>query len=78
MTTSVMASMTASTELAPAEPAERFEAGRSGHGRPSRLTLEDLVVGAWEDLGGRGVADCPVCHGRLEAEGCRRCGSVLR
>ena len=71
-------SMTTSTmELAPAAPAERVEAGRSGHGRPSRLTLEDLILGAWEDLDSRGLADCPVCRGALDADGCKRCGSHL-
>ena len=70
--------MTASTmELAPAEAAGRVEAGRSGHGRPSRLTLEDLVLGAWEDLGAHGLADCPVCRGALEPQGCRACGAQL-
>ena len=77
MTPSVMASMTASTELAPARRAERVGAGRSGHGRPPRLTLEDLVLNVWEDLGEGGLADCPVCRGPLEATGCRGCGSHL-
>jgi hypothetical protein len=71
--------MTASTmEPAPAaaEP-RRAESARSDRGRPSRLTLEDVVLGAWEDLGARGLADCPVCRGPLELSGCRSCGSHL-
>ena len=54
-----------------------IEAERRDHGRPSRLTLEDLVLGAWEDLTARGRADCPVCHASLEPVGCTGCGSSL-
>jgi hypothetical protein len=45
---------------------------------PSGLTLEDVVLGAWEDLAAGGPAECPVCHGRLHAAGgCESCGSDL-
>ena len=44
---------------------------------PSGSTLEDFVLGAWEDLTTRGHAECPVCAGELEAEGCTSCGSEL-
>jgi hypothetical protein len=45
---------------------------------PSGLTLEDLILGAWEDLAAGGPAECPVCHGRLRlAGGCEGCGSRL-
>jgi len=68
--------MTTSTlELAPGASPRRVEA--RGHRRPSRPTLEDVILGAWEDLGARGLADCPVCHGPLEPAGCRGCGSHL-
>jgi len=40
-------------------------------------TLEDLVLGAWEDLATAGRARCPVCSGELEVRGCRSCGSEL-
>ena len=41
-------------------------------------TLEDLILGAWEELIGRGSAECPVCSGRLQFEtGCGSCGSEL-
>ena len=43
----------------------------------SGSTLEDRILGAWEDLGLEGETDCPVCHGRLEHAGCKTCGSEL-
>ena len=45
--------------------------------KPSGSTLEDRILGAWEDLGTAGVAECPVCTGKLEPSGCARCGSEL-
>ena len=44
---------------------------------PSGSTLEDRILGAWEDLGERGRTECPVCDGELEPAGCSRCGSQL-
>ncbi|MGZ5359504.1 MAG: hypothetical protein ACXWF9_11025 [Solirubrobacterales bacterium] len=44
---------------------------------PARSTLEDIILGAWEDLAARGRAECPVCHGELELAGCASCGSEL-
>jgi DnaJ-class molecular chaperone len=45
---------------------------------PARSTLEDIVLGAWEDLAVRGRTECPVCHGEvLTALGCAQCGSHL-
>lgn len=43
----------------------------------SGSTLEDAILGAWEDLALRGRAECPVCAGELEAAGCNACGSEL-
>jgi tRNA(Ile2) C34 agmatinyltransferase TiaS len=56
-------------------PAERlFEPPRPGGG----VSLEDLVLGAWEDLSRDGHAGCPVCGGRMHAAGgCDGCGSSL-
>ena len=45
-----------------------------------RLTLEQRLDGVWEGLRADGVAECPVCHGRMEGPGparCRDCGSEL-
>jgi len=44
---------------------------------PSGSTLEDIVLGVWEDLTARGSAECPVCAGELEPAGCDSCGSEL-
>ena len=44
---------------------------------PSGLTLEDVILGAWEDLATNGRAECPVCRGRLWVTSCRNCGSEL-
>lgn len=42
------------------------------------LTLEDRVLGAWEDLVAGGPAECPVCGGEMHAAGgCQSCGSDL-
>jgi hypothetical protein len=41
-------------------------------------TLEEIILGAWEDLSTRGRARCPVCRGEvLSAAGCEGCGSQL-
>ncbi len=53
-----------------------------------RLTLDDLITGAWEGLAVRGAVTCPVCSGPMTAraaehEGdaptgaCLGCGSHL-
>jgi hypothetical protein len=45
---------------------------------PSEVSLEDVVLRAWEDLAGSGVVECPVCGGRMRASaGCESCGSDL-
>lgn len=44
---------------------------------PSGSTLEDRILGAWEDLAASGRAECPVCKGELESAGCTSCGSEL-
>ena len=45
---------------------------------PTGLTLEDVVLDAWEDLVAGSPAECPVCGGRLRAAaGCEACGSDL-
>jgi hypothetical protein len=45
---------------------------------PKGLTLEDLILGAWEDLLAGGPAECPVCGGKMRgAAPCGDCGSDL-
>jgi hypothetical protein len=63
--------------LPPGEVAEDARATRHGHAEPSGLTLEELVLGAWEDLATHGRAECPVCREDLAAAGCPSCGSAL-
>ena len=69
------ATATQSPELAIDAPTERsamrlFE--------PHGLTLEDVVLGAWEDLTAGSPAECPVCGGQMRiAGGCGDCGSDL-
>jgi hypothetical protein len=42
------------------------------------LTLEDTILGAWEDLVAGGPAECPVCGGTLRiVGGCDSCGADL-
>lgn len=43
----------------------------------SGSTLEDSILGAWEDLALHGRSECPVCAGELESTGCKACGSEL-
>jgi hypothetical protein len=45
---------------------------------PKGLTLEDTILGAWEDLLAGGPAECPVCGGYMRtAGGCDSCGADL-
>ena len=42
------------------------------------VTLEDSILGVWEDLVVSGRAECPVCGGRMRPAGpCEGCGSEL-
>jgi hypothetical protein len=42
------------------------------------VSLEDSILGVWEDLVATARAECPVCGGRLHREsGCEACGSEL-
>ena len=42
------------------------------------VTLEDRILGTWEDLVVEGSAACPVCGGSIAAgSGCEDCGSEL-
>jgi hypothetical protein len=64
------------TATARAEP--RAESPRLRLFEPRGVTLEDVVLGAWEDLAAGRPAECPVCGGTLSMlEGCEDCGSEL-
>ena len=41
------------------------------------FTLEDRILGVWEELVTEGSAPCPVCGGSISPDGCGGCGSVL-
>jgi hypothetical protein len=63
---------------APAEPAGA-RVLRLAHGR---LTLDELVSGAWAALGAGFPAACPVCDGPMSSDSarpavCGSCGSEL-
>jgi hypothetical protein len=56
------------------------EAGRSAARlfEPSGWTLEDVILGVWEDLTAGNPAECPVCNGKMRlSSGCEDCGSEL-
>ena len=65
--------------------AERPRAGeasspgaRSTLFEPGGTTLEDSILGVWEDLVDEGRAQCPVCAGAMEVTGgCEGCGAEL-
>jgi hypothetical protein len=42
-----------------------------------RLTLDDLITGAWEGLAVRGTVTCPVCAGPMTARAPEREGEAL-
>jgi ribosomal protein L37AE/L43A len=61
---------------------ERLRRERSQCSDGGRLTLEQRLDGVWEGLHAAGVADCPVCGGRMEGTGdgagrCGGCGSTI-
>jgi hypothetical protein len=63
--------------------------GSTGVGRPhgssngGRLTLEQRLDGVWEGLHAEGVAECPLCRGRMArgagagAATCADCGASM-
>ena len=64
----------------------RHDAPPAAEGR-GRRTLDDLVVGVWEDLSAHHAAACPVCTGPMQPRygsgsapvggRCTNCGSTL-
>ncbi len=62
-----------------------FEERCGTHLHGGSPTLDDLIVGTWDELTATGVAACPLCPGELEAQRgaraafgrCRDCGCIL-
>jgi hypothetical protein len=45
---------------------------------PGGWTLEDVVLGLWDELVTSGRAECPVCGGSIApSAGCESCGAAL-
>jgi len=74
--------MSATATQERARPQERVaterRADRLFEPRAGSLSLEDLIVGTWDELAASGSASCPVCRGRMErTSGCASCESAL-
>jgi hypothetical protein len=62
----------------PAKPDARAHRSATRLFEPGGVTLEDVVLGAWDDLVADGDAECPACGGRMSMlTGCEECGSEL-
>ena len=57
------------------------EARRSQPAGGRGITLEERLEHAWRAVHAEGLAECPVCHAGMRAEGsaarCAGCGSTL-
>jgi len=58
----------------PAEGSRPARVHRLAHGR---LTLDELVSGAWAAVAAGAPAACPVCDGTLRYGSCADCGAEL-
>jgi hypothetical protein len=71
-------SATATNERARPRERAAIEGGRLFEPRAGSLSLEDVIVGTWDELVVSGSAACPVCRRRMErTSGCASCGSEL-
>ena len=73
---------TATRQDAAAERPRTRQASSSGARstlfEPGGTTLEDSILGVWEDLVAEGNAACPVCGDSMSAAGgCEACGAEL-
>jgi hypothetical protein len=58
--------------------APRSDATRERLFEPGGPTLEDVVLGAWDELVADGRAECPVCGSAMSLlTGCEGCGAEL-
>jgi hypothetical protein len=77
---SAVATAPVRTDVAPAvtEPAITTPGARLFDPPGGELTLEDLILGRWDELVVDGETGCPVCGDRLRAGAdCAGCGSSL-
>jgi hypothetical protein len=73
-----MSSLTAKVEYTPTMERARTERSAIRLFQPAGSTLEDSILGVWEDLVADGRAECPVCASTMSAAGgCRNCGADL-
>ena len=75
-----MAALATRQDVSAARPraAEDSPGARSTLFEPGGTTLEDSILGVWEDLVADGRAQCPVCAGAMDvAGGCEGCGAEL-
>jgi hypothetical protein len=71
-------SVTATTTLSPGLTIDATTERSARLFEPKGLTLEDMILGAWEDLVAGSPAECPVCGGKMRvASGCDSCGADL-
>ncbi|HVE68459.1 MAG TPA: hypothetical protein VNB64_07760 [Solirubrobacteraceae bacterium] len=70
--------------VAPGVPAAEPRSARVHRLAHGRLTLDELVSGAWAAIGAGFPAACPLCEGALRSRpgtaghaACSRCGSQL-
>ena len=74
--------MSATATRAPRGPGTGGRAGPLGarlfEPRAGSPSLEDLIVGTWDELVASGSAACPVCRARIErAAACERAARTL-
>ena len=59
------------------EPAPRVGPARVHRLAHGRLTLDELVSGAWAAVAAGAPAACPICDGMLRFGNCGDCGTQL-
>ena len=63
---------------APLAPGADLAGSRLFEPAGGELSLEDAILGTWDELERQSEAGCPVCGGRITlAHGCEGCGAEL-